>query len=261
VTAGWVRRFVVGDPAIQLLDVVAGDTVSRLEPLNELASSGQVVIDPATEQSLHGRLSLHRREDAAGCPAVVLDGAPEIGPVAAGDASTNAQPTLEQLGPWLLPTVQRRLREGQGEFLTELRPVAALFMAFDGIDYDRDERAPEKLDELVRWVQHEAAHVGGNIVQLTVGDKGSYLYLACGAPVSHGDDVHRCAAAAVALRAAAKRFAFLDSVKIGLGYGTARTGAYGSSRRRTYGALGVETNLAARLMGVAENGAALASEA
>src|SRR5690606_29811795 len=110
-------------------------------------------------------------------------------------------------------------------------------------------------------VQHEAAHVGGNIVQLTVGDKGSYLYLACGAPVSHGDDVHRCAAAAVALRAAAKRFAFLDSVKIELGYGTARTGAYGSSRRRTYGALGVETNLAARLMGVAENGAALASEA
>ncbi len=261
VTNGWVRRFVVGDPAIQLLDVVAGDTVSRLEPLNELATSGQVVIDPATAKALRGRVSLLSREDAQGCPAFVVEGTPEIGRAVRNDEVATAQATAEQLGPWLLPTVQRRLREGQGEFLTELRPVAALFMAFDGIDYDEDEHAPQKLDELVGWVQHEAAAVGGNIVQLTVGDKGSYLYLACGAPISNGDDVHRCAAAAVNLRRAAERFEFIDSVKIGLGYGTARTGAYGSSRRRTYGALGIETNLAARLMGVAASGTAMASDA
>src|SRR5690606_5575500 len=45
------------------------------------------------------------------------------------------------------------------------------------------------------------------------------------------------------------------------GYGTARTGAYGSPRRRTYGALGAETNLAARMMGVAGQGTAFASQA
>lgn len=261
VTAGRVRRFVVGDPAIQLLDVVAGDTVARLEPLNELASSGQIVVDPAVERAVHGQVRLLRSQDSDGCPAFIVEGAPDIGPARADDASTSKQPTLEQLGPWLLPTVQRRLREGQGEFLTELRPVAALFMAFEGIDYDRDPEAPQKLDELVRWVQHEAAAVGGNIVQLTVGDKGSYLYVACGAPISNGDDVHRCAAAAVNLRLAASRFDFIANVRIGLGYGTARTGAYGASRRRTYGALGVETNLAARLMGIAASGVAMASDA
>src|SRR5690606_12848684 len=48
VTAGPVRRYVVGDPKVQLVDVVAGDTVSRLEPLNNLAQPGEVVVDELT---------------------------------------------------------------------------------------------------------------------------------------------------------------------------------------------------------------------
>src|SRR5690606_33219844 len=44
-------------------------------------------------------------------------------------------------------------------------------------------------------------------------------------------------------------------------YGTARTGAYGAGTRRTYGALGEETNMAARLMGAAVPGTVYASAA
>src|SRR5680860_542216 len=60
VSTGWVNRFIVGDPEIQLLDVVAGNTVARLEPLNEVAASGEVVIDQATAKALSGRLRLQQ---------------------------------------------------------------------------------------------------------------------------------------------------------------------------------------------------------
>ena len=41
----------------------------------------------------------------------------------------------------------------------------------------------------------------GTLIQLTIGDKGSYLYAAFGAPLAHEDDTARAAAAALELRA------------------------------------------------------------
>ncbi|HET8985886.1 MAG TPA: tetratricopeptide repeat protein, partial [Trueperaceae bacterium] len=285
VTVGPVRRYVVGDPNVQLIDVVAGDTVSRLEPLNNLAQPGEVVVDELTAVRLdrlaYGSRVIERSLTApSGAGAFVLDRrltleafvpaaqAQRLGnaPAPRGLAlvrpfAARTLPSTDQLRAWLLPNVHRRLQAGRGEFLTELRPVAALFMSFDGIDFDTDPDAGEKLDALLRWVQDEAERVGGTVVQLTTGDKGSYLYMACGAPVSHEDDVFRCATAALHLKDAPKVMSFITRVSIGLGYGTARTGAYGAVSRRTYGALGEETNMAARLMGVAKPGGAYASQA
>lgn len=257
VSAGPVTRAVVGDPDVQLMDMVAGETVARIERLNELSSSGDVIVDDVVATSVRGWLETqqvdsgaHRIEPFEGRSAA---GADYKVPAISDDVS--------DLRPWLLPTVRRRLEEGEGEFLTELRPVAALFMRFGGIDYDGDAAAATKLDELVRWVQREVGAVGGSVVQLTIGEKGNYLYAVFGAPASFGDDAHRCAAAAARLRRAATRFSFVSEVQIGLGYGTARTGAYGGSTRRTYGVLGPETNMAARLMGLAPAGTAYASPA
>lgn len=301
VTVGAVRRYVVGDPNVQLIDVVAGDTVSRLEPLNNLAQPGEVVVDEVTAVRLDrlaygSRVIARSLTTGSGAGAFVLDpalvpsdlvlsdlvpsdlvpsalvgttevlgpGAPVPAPrglAFARPGSSRSLPSTDQLRAWLLPNVHRRLQAGRGEFLTELRPVAALFMSFDGIDFDTDPEAGSKLDALLRWVQDEAERVGGTVVQLTTGDKGSYLYMACGAPVSHEDDVFRCATAALHLKEASKVMSFITRVTIGVGYGTARTGAYGSGTRRTYGALGEETNMAARLMGVAQAGTAYASRA
>jgi hypothetical protein len=47
---------------------------------------------------------------------------------------------------WLLPPVYKRLRQGQGDFLAELRPAIVLFLSFTGIDFDGDPDAGEKLD-------------------------------------------------------------------------------------------------------------------
>ncbi len=41
---------------------------------------------------------------------------------------------------------------------------------------------------------------GGNVLQLTLGDKGAYLYGVFGSPIAHEDDAARAAAAALELR-------------------------------------------------------------
>ncbi|RME40271.1 MAG: adenylate/guanylate cyclase domain-containing protein, partial [Caldilineae bacterium] len=166
----------------------------------------------------------------------------------------------EQVRSWLLPPVYERLRSGQGQFLAELRPATALFLRFGGLDYDADDDAGQKLDAYIQWVQRVLAHYDSYLFQLTIGDKGSYLYAAFGAPVAHEDDAARALAAAADLRATPPDFDFLHGIQIGLSQGRMRAGAYGGTMRRTYGVLGDEVNLAARLMGQAQAGQILVSK-
>jgi hypothetical protein len=79
--------------------------------------------------------------------------------------------------PWLLPTLFARLEAEPDRYLAELRPAAALFIKFAGIDYDADPAAAARLDAFVRWVQTILAQYEGALIQLTTGDKGSYLYV------------------------------------------------------------------------------------
>ena len=48
VATGPVRRFVVGDPAIQVIDVLAGATLDRLAAAEQAARQGEIVVDEAT---------------------------------------------------------------------------------------------------------------------------------------------------------------------------------------------------------------------
>jgi class 3 adenylate cyclase/tetratricopeptide (TPR) repeat protein len=254
VASGPARRFAPGDPSVHRVDTLAGETMARLAAADAAARPGEVVVDEATATAL-GRLleTGEARRDEAGRLVVVVQGL-------AGDVAGAPWPerwdglTEEALRPWLLRPVFERLRAGQADFLTELRPVGALFLGFDGIDYDGDTRAGARLDALVRQVQSILARYEGSLLQLTIGDKGSYLYACFGAPVAHEDDPFR------AVRAAVRLSRGLESpVRIGVSQGTTRVGAYGGSRRRTYGALGEDVNLAARLMQAAKPGEPLFS--
>ena len=73
---------------------------------------------------------------------------------------------------------------GQASFLAELRPAVSLFMRFGGIDFEDDEDAGSKLDAYVRWVQSIVSKYDGILVQLTIGDKGSYLQMRRSVPPS-----------------------------------------------------------------------------
>lgn len=256
VAAGRVFRFVVGDPQIQQIDVLAGGVLERMATAEQAAGQGELVLDAETVASLSAPLSgVWRRVGDARFfvvsrlpPAQPPPPAPPVPPL-----------PEDRQRSWLLPALYERLRTEEGRFLAELRPATALFLKFSGLDFEQDPDTPAKLDAYIRWVQAIVARFEGALIQLTTGDKGSYLYIAFGAPVAHDDDTLRAVATALALRRSPAQFDFLASVQMGLSQGRMRVGPYGSDTRRTYGVLGDEVNLAARLMSRAGPGEILLS--
>ncbi|MCW2974895.1 MAG: repeat-containing protein [Actinomycetia bacterium] len=261
IAVGPARRFVVGDPDVQLIDVLAGGLIDRLAEAEQLAGTGEVVLDSGAVASLRGRVELRElRPGSAGVePAGVVEGllcaVPEAPPTPADDTLPD-----ELARPWLLPAVYERLSTGRGEFLAELRPAFPVFVNFGGIDYDADESAVEKLDEFVREVQRILSVYGGNVLQLTLGDKGAYLYGAFGTPLAHEDDAARACAAALEVRALETSTAARE-IRIGITHGRLRSGTYGHAERRTFVCLGDAVNLSARLMSKSPPGEIYVSEA
>jgi len=272
--SGTARRFVAGDPRIQLLDALAGAAVARMAMAEQLAGPGEIVVDARTAAARPSLALRERRVTPDGevflavgpsidAPSVAQPGTAIEDRAAAPLAGTLAQRgdlLAERLRPWLLPQVYEAEHEGHGVFLTELRPTVALFLRFDGIDYAADPAAAQQLDTVVRCAQAVTQRHDGTLLQLTLGDKGSYAYLAFGAPVAHEDDAMRAVRAAWQLREALRPFTFLTAVQIGIASGVSRTGAYGSRSRATYGALGDGANLAARLMSAARHGQILLAQ-
>ena len=257
VAIGPVRRFVVGDPKIQLIDVMAGKTLDRLVAGEQQALKGEVLLDEQTVAALQDQVDIRmwRDDEEIGARFAVVDKlnvvvAPNPWPTVAGGAVSD-----ERIRPWLLPPVYHRLESGMGDFLTELRPAIALFMQFGGLDYDGDPQAQLKLNSFVQTVQRVLARYDSYLLNLTIGDKGSYIYASFGAPLAHEDDASRAISAALQLRDL--KMEPITGVKIGVSQGRTRTGSYGGTNRRTYSALGDDVNLAARLMQNAPMGEAL----
>lgn len=254
---GPVRRFRVGDPSIRYLDTLAGATVDSLAAVGNLARTGEILLEEvlATRQDVHE----WRTDPETGRRAAVLVHSDDVSMPACASSVDCSSLSEEHIRPWLLPEVFAYIQSGQGEFLTELCPAVALFIYFEGLNYD-DEQAGDKLDTLVCHVQRILAEFDGTLLQLTIDNKGSYMYAAFGAPVAHEDDIARAAAAALKLRSLPQEVENIQSVCMGLSKGLMRTGGYGGVTRRTYGVLGEDANLAARLMQQAEPGQILVSE-
>lgn len=266
VAIGPVRRFRLGDPQIQYIDALAGDTLNKMAEAEHQAEKGEVVVGPDVIARIGDQLDIvawrevepqHRFGVVGGIKRETEAAAPPAGwPPLTAEALVE-----EQIRPWVLPPIYERLQTGQGQFLAELRPAVVMFLYFSGIDYDDDEAAGDKLDAYIRWVQTVLARYDGYIFQLTIGDKGSYLYTAYGAPTAHEDDAIRAVSTALALQALPAELNFIEEVRIGISQGQMYTGAYGGNKRRTYGLLGDDVNLAARLMQAAQPGQTLVSEA
>jgi class 3 adenylate cyclase len=111
-----------------------------------------------------------------------------------------------------------------------------------------------KLDAFVHWVERVVDNYDGSLVQLTMGDKGNYPYIAFGVPVAHYDDAVRAASATLELQSPPSALQFITGIQIGVAYGPMRAGAYGSPAQRAYGVIGDKTNLAAHLMQAAADG-------
>lgn len=262
VAAGSVRRLCIGDPDIQRLDVMAGELVNRLAEIEQKARPGEILLAPEVVQLLDGDARISCRQDAKspGSIAVMEELCTEV--------PRTEWPALEEgaipesvLRPWVLRAIYERLQAGQSAFLAELRLATPLFVRFTSLDYDTDDTAGERLDRYTRWVQQAAAHYEGTLLQVSLGDKGSYLYLALGGPLAHEDDTERALRLALDLQHPPPEHEWAGRPSIGVSRGRLRAGAYGSKGARAYGIQGDEVNAAARLMQAARPGQILASAA
>jgi len=259
VAAGPARRFVVGDPGIQLIDVLAGRTLDHVASAEKLANKGEVVVGGEVVAALGDTLDiLEWRKGAGGERFAVVDALRALPDATPHPLLLPGALTEEEARPWALQPVFRRMQAG-GKFLAELRPSVALFLKFSGIDYDGDDEAGRKLDAFVCWLQATIQQQEGFLIQLTMGDKGSYAYASFGAPLAHDDDSTRAVAAALDLLALPPDLDYVYDLQIGISRGRVWAGECGARLgagfpRYTYGVMGNEVNMAARLMGKAHPG-------
>ena len=259
VAVGPVRRMVVGDPAIELIDVLAGRLMDEMADAEHLAEKGDVVLARSALDSLGDAAVVSEiRYGADGNEVGVLAGL-RVEVAVGAPMATESRLDDALVRPWILPAVYEQLAAGRGELLAELRAAYPVFVRFGGIDYDDDPDASAKLDEFVRRAQRVLADFGGNLLQLNIGDKGAYLYAVFGAPHSHEDDASRAANAALELLALEGETAACD-LQIGIAHGRVRSGSCGHPMRQTFTCLGDAVNLAARLMSKAPPGQAYISD-
>ena len=250
--AGRVRRFLIGDERIQLLEVLAGRTIDRLGAVAPLAQHDDVLADAETLDRLGSAIAIGawREDPKTGARAgVIVELTAPVAPTPSVAPPALAEATIR---PWLLPAVRERLRGSSAPFLAELRPAVALMLQFGGLDYEQDD-AGGRLDAYIRQVQRIVTRAEGILVDVTMADKGGYLYVAFGAPVAHEDDAARALRVALQLRDLPVT-SESGAVRIGLSQGIMRTGPYGGASRCTYGVLGDDVNLACRLMSAAPQG-------
>lgn len=268
-TTGTVRRFYVGDPQIQLLDIMAGSAMQELAVIIPKLKRGEIRVGPGTMAQIAHQLMIAKDHGESimkmSSPIVTglkMDFVAQKMLAAIGTTVQDDNVALPpgEARPWLNGPVFERVQQNRGEFLADIRPVFVLYVKFAGLDYTGDEAVGGKLNTYIRWVQQILARYDGYLLKLTIDDKGNYGLVSFGAPVAHDDDGERAAAAALALRAAPNELGFITAVQMGLHQGRLLTGAFGNSRRAAYDLLGSAANLGSRLMTNAAPGQILASE-
>lgn len=250
---GEALRLLVGDSSLGVLEVLAGAVLDNLAIGAGLVCAGEILAAEALVEPKQMSVTAWRTDPTLGARFASLSGFGREVPLSPWPKEGLSELSEESLRPWLLAPVYAFVREGKSEFLGELRECTALFLKFEGIVFD-DEEAAAKLDSFIQWVQEILARHHAYILQLSIEDKGCYLYSAFGAPHTQANDAVQAVEAAWMLEQAPAHFSFLTGVSIGLARGLMRAGPYGSSARRTYGVVGEQTNISARLMQAAGQG-------
>ncbi len=253
---GSVRRFLVGHPEHRVIEVLAGTILDRMATAEHLAQKGEIVVAAEVAAALGDKVIIQEwRPSPTHQPFAIITGLQEAIP----PQPWPEQPVLNQeiTRQWLLPPVYQRLQRGEAGFLAELRQAVALFQKFSDLNYDEDDEAGAKLNAYICWVQTVLNRYGGHLLQLSIDDKGSYLYGVFGALQAHEDDPARAVAAALELHNPPAELSFINQMQIGISRGQVYAGGYGGPTRQTYGVLGNQVNIAARLMMKAQLGQTL----
>jgi class 3 adenylate cyclase/tetratricopeptide (TPR) repeat protein len=247
--SGVFQFFLVGDLHRELL--VAGPGASRTVDMEAIADAGEVALSPETAALLDPK-----DVGAAKGEARLLRRAPAI-------ESRRADPVPDTTGLEIATCLPAPIRELLlGELVEpEHRPVTAAFIEFRGLDTllaaDGAERVTDDLDELIRVVQHATTRHGVTFFETDISKDGGKIMLIAGAPATTGRDEEAMLRAARQIVDAGCRI----PIRIGVNSGRVFAGNFGPPYRRTYSVKGDAVNTAARIMGKAELGEFLATEA
>jgi len=257
-SVGAVQRFLVGDPKIQFLETLAGHELDRVVSIHEVLDKGAVAISGELLKRFEEEVNVLSWRQTPECGRFAVIG--EKTKVTEPDPWLEVPALDDEVArKWVYASIYSRIEDEEIEFLTELRQAVPLFVKFTGIDYDDDENAGEKLDKFIRCVQSVLERYQGYLCQLTIGGKGTNVFIAFGAPIAHEDNVNRALGAALKLKEETAQLGFIQPIQIGLTRGQLWAGAHGGKAARTYSVIGSETNLAHRLMSHAEPGQILVS--
>jgi len=252
--AGRVLVAVVGDPATRLEHVLAGEAVDRALAAERRAARSQVVVDATLLVGGHG-IELARGPGAAAVAARLSTRPRRAAPRPPAAAAAAAAAAAERLPAFLHPAIAERIRRGQAGLVNEHRTVTMAFIGFPDLVSDH----PGAVDRLQRYVATAVRVIdrwGGHLRQVNIGDKGSLLVVAFGAPVGHEDHEEQAVRCCVELLGLPG-----GPFRAGVTTGCVWCGEVGSDARREYAIVGDPVNLAARLMEAAAPGQALVDRA
>jgi class 3 adenylate cyclase/tetratricopeptide (TPR) repeat protein len=244
VGAGRVLLAVIGDQAVRLEHLVAGEAVGRAASAVRHAGPGEVAVDGALATTI-GVEAGERRGMAVVASRLTHRPRRPPPPSAAGAASL----ADEHLAAFLHPAIAERVRRGQSRLVNEHRTVTVAFVALPN---------PVEMARLQRYVAaavRTIARWDGHLRQVDLGDKGGVLVVAFGAPLRHENHEER------AVRCCTELLALPGGpFRAGVTTGMVWCGEVGTDLRREYAIVGDSVNLAARLMEVAAPGQLLVDE-
>ena len=225
VAAGMVD-VAVGGRSDRLMMLTQGEAVDRAVACEHEADPGTVVArDPdgrAIEQSEEERSSTEARPN---------------------ESSVSLDPAR-----FAHPVIVERVRRGDTTLLDGHRRVTTVFCHIPDTGSPVDPASLESLPIAIGKILESAVDLGGEVIQVTGGDKGTVALLTFGAPTSCPDDAVRAVATAMRLTRE------LPGAEVGVGTGTVFAGLVGGPTRSVYTVMGDSVTLSARLMQRAEPG-------
>jgi class 3 adenylate cyclase/tetratricopeptide (TPR) repeat protein len=240
--------FLVGDPDIHRELLISGPAASITAETEAAAAAGQIGLSPSTAALLDPR---HLGEP-------LLDGR-VLRSLPVVDRPTPEEPPAIRVSAVdaLPPPIRAHLLSGTVE--PEHRLITVAFVQFSGTDdlltSDGPTALAAALDDVVRNVQHACADHDVTFFETDINRDGGKIMLTAGAPRSADHDEERMLRVARQVLDRAGRL----PLRIGINRGHVFAGDFGPSFRRTFSVKGDAINLAARVMGKALPGQALAT--
>jgi len=250
INSGEFDFFMAGERHHELL--TGGPAATTTALMEQAAEAGEIVVSRATAELLPSSCLGDVKGDG-----VLLRSAPKV-----ARRSRAWVPSSEPADPgdFVDPAIRDQLLTEVGD--CEHRQVAVGFVEISGVDDLLARQGPgavgAALHDLIAIVQEECAHHAVTFWETDISADGFKIMLVAGAPRSTGHDEEGMLRAT---RTILDRYDGPVRVRIGVNCGRVFSGGFGPYFRRTWSVKGDAVNLAARVMGKAQPGTLVATEA